>query len=231
MYWLEQTQKDLPAADDWLNSNERLRLRAMRFPKRRDDWRLGRWTAKRAAATWLNLPHGPEVLANIEIRAAASGAPEVLVANQPAPFALSLSHRSGVALCALAEPEAEVGCDLEAIEDRDAAFLADYFTAGEQALVAAAPAADRARTLTLLWSGKESVLKGLRTGLRLDTRFVVVRPAAATYDDTWSHLQAWYAGRLFQGWWREAGGLVRTLVAARDSAEPCELRLSPRALA
>jgi 4'-phosphopantetheinyl transferase len=223
MYWLEQKQPDVPAADDWLNANEQLRLAAMRFPKRRDDWRLGRWTAKRAVAAWLKLSEDPRVLATIEIRAAASGAPEVLVVNRPARFELSLSHRSGVALCALAEPAA--GCDLEVIEHRDGAFLADYFTVEEQELVAAAPVAERARLLTLLWSGKESVLKALRTGLRLDTRCVVVRPAATPgCDEPWHRLAAWYAGRLFQGWWREAEGLVRTLMADRDSAEPCELR-------
>ena len=51
VYWLEQTEEDLPAEDDWLNASEMARLSGMRFPKRRVDWRLGRWTAKRALVT------------------------------------------------------------------------------------------------------------------------------------------------------------------------------------
>ena len=55
-HWLEQTEADLPAANDWLSAGERLRLDGMRFAKRHADWRLGRWTAKRALAAYLNLP-------------------------------------------------------------------------------------------------------------------------------------------------------------------------------
>ena len=50
------------------------------------------------------------------------------------------------------------------IEPRSDAFVADYFTIEEQALVARASAADRDRILALLWSGKESALKALREG-------------------------------------------------------------------
>ena len=85
----------------------------MRFAKRRDDWRLGRWTAKRALAAYLNLPSNPQTLADIEIRPAPSGAPEVFVANKPAAVTISLSHRGGVAACAVAPSGMELGCDLE----------------------------------------------------------------------------------------------------------------------
>ena len=71
-----------------------------------------------------------------------------------------------------------MGCDLEMIEPRSDAFVADYFTVEEQALVARASAADRSRLLALLWSAKESALKALRAGLRLDTRCVIVIPCA-----------------------------------------------------
>ena len=74
--WLEQTEADVPAENDWLNASEAARLNAMRFAKRRADWRLGRWTAKRALAVCLNLPFDRRALAGIEIRSAPSGAPE-----------------------------------------------------------------------------------------------------------------------------------------------------------
>jgi hypothetical protein len=46
--WLEQTQADVPGADDWLSASEAILLNDRRIAKCRADWRLGRWTAKRA---------------------------------------------------------------------------------------------------------------------------------------------------------------------------------------
>jgi phosphopantetheinyl transferase (holo-ACP synthase) len=71
------------------------------IPKRRADWRLGRWTAKHAVAACLNLPDEPSTFADIEIRAASSGAPEVFLQDRQAEIAISLSHSSGTALCTL----------------------------------------------------------------------------------------------------------------------------------
>ena len=187
VYWLEQTEADLPAENDWLSASERLRLDGMRFAKRHADWRLGRWTAKRALAAYLNLPSHPQHLADIEIRSAPSGAPEVFIANQPAGVAISLSHRAGVAACAITLSGAELGCDLEIVEPRSDAFIADYFATEEQALIERTSAAERSLLLALLWSGKESALKALRTGLRLDTRSVTVRPVAPRCTETGAH--------------------------------------------
>ncbi len=204
VYWLEQTLAGIPPADDWLTAPELERLHTMRFPKRRDDWRLGRWTAKRAVAAYLGT-----AMPVIEIRSAPSGAPEVWIADAPAPLTISLSHRAGVALCALAEPDTGLGCDLEVVEERSSGFLTDYFTAEEQALVAEAPPAERPRLVTLLWSAKESVLKALRVGLRFDTRSVVVEPILHSRG-SWHPLRARFDDRPFCGWWRAADGLVRT---------------------
>src|SRR5664280_1379890 len=95
VYWLEQTEADLPAENDWLSTSEVTRLNGMRFAKRHADWRLGRWTAKRALALYLNLSSHPQALTDIEVRPAPSGAPEVFIANPPAGIAISLSHRAG----------------------------------------------------------------------------------------------------------------------------------------
>ncbi|MCW5979770.1 MAG: 4-phosphopantetheinyl transferase family protein [Bryobacteraceae bacterium] len=114
---------------------------------------------------------------------------------------------------------AALGCDLERIEPRSPAFLADFLNAEEQALVDGAPEQDRPRLVTLLWSAKESALKALRAGLRLDTRRVTVALAEALAD--WSPLHVRCSGqRIFQGWWRCAGGFVLTLVADPPPAPP-----------
>jgi len=227
VHWLEQTSANLPAADDWLSAGEAMRLSAMRFAKRRGDWRLGRWTAKRAVSFYLNLPADPQSLARIEIRPASSGAPEVFLGNVPAPVTISISHREGRAACAIAGPLVGLGCDLEIVEPRSDAFAADYFTAAEQTWVARAPAADQPRLLALLWSAKESVLKALREGLRLDTRRVTVDPIDARPSagaNSWRPLAAQYAGQDFHGWWQQAGKLVRTMVAAPAPSSPLAFR-------
>src|SRR5690242_1248919 len=125
VHWLEQTQSDVPLHDDWLAASEALRLSGMRFAKRSSDWRLGRWTAKRALSAYLELPADAESLARIEVRSAASGAPEVFYRERPAGVAISLSHRAGTAVCAVAAADSIIGCDLELIEPRSYAFIAD----------------------------------------------------------------------------------------------------------
>lgn len=247
VYWLEQTEEDVPVEGDWLSPGELAQLNAMRFAKRRADWQLGRWTAKHAVAACLGPSDDHSLLAKIDLRPAASGAPEVFFANKPAPVTISLSHREGIAVCAIALESGALGCDLEMIETRSDAFLRDYFTVEEQELVAETPEDDRCRLVTLLWSAKESALKALGTGLRIDTRSVRVLPPslgrrrtgsgeagireAAPGKQPTESLEPWLPlqvrcaqGQCFNGWWRQAGWFVRTVLAA-------ELPLPPTVLA
>ena len=233
VYWLEQTARNVPAANDWLSEREAVFLSGLRFPRRSSDWRLGRWTAKQAVAHSLNMSVQRDALAGIEIRPAASGAPEVFFANQPMSVTISLSHRDGAAVCALVLSRAALGCDLELIEPRSEAFVTDYFTSEEQALVAQAP--DRSRLLALLWSAKESALKALGMGLRLDTRCVAVvgNPYSGSEREVcpsgqWYPLQVAYdRDEIFHGWWRQTGNHLQTLVANPQPSPPIALRTDP----
>jgi len=219
VYWLEQTEADVPAGDDWLCDGEVACLGRLRFAKRRGDWRLGRWTAKRAVAAYLKMPGCP---ANLEIRAAPSGAPEVYLQSRPAAVAISISHRAGMAACAVSPVGAALGCDVEIVEPRSDAFAADYFTAEEQSLVAQA-GADRYGLLALLWSGKESALKALGEGLRLDTRCVAVRPLDvrdSSGERIWRPMQVGHSSEIFHGWWQRTGDVVRTFVSSPVSGPP-----------
>jgi 4'-phosphopantetheinyl transferase len=224
IYWLEQGDADIPAEDNWLSSSEVTRLKTMRFVKRRNDWRLGRWTAKRALAIYFDRPTDPQVLASIELRPAQSGAPEAFFANHPMQVAVSLSHRAGTAICALASPGTALGCDLELIETRADSFLMDYFTSAEQALVVKLPAVEQPRLVTLLWSAKESALKALRVGLQQDTRNVTV-----TFGDVrdavcgWQPLQVrHFNGQIFRGWWQQ-NAFVKTVVSSLPPLPPTAL--------
>lgn len=215
-YWLEQAEADAPTGNRWLSEEERARLAGMCFHKRWAEWRLGRWTAKRAVAWWLNLSGDIRSLQDLEIRAAPSGAPEVFLFNERVPVSLSLSHRADQALCAVASSGAILGCDLELVEVRDDSFVTDFFTTHEQALLDRAPVNERAALATLLWSAKESALKALQVGLRVDTTSVDVSPNKPSYlteRDQWSPLLVrCFESRILRGWWRSSGDMIRTLV-------------------
>ena len=219
--WLEQSRADVPAGDEWLSAGEAARLAGIRFEKRRQDWRLGRWTAKRTVAAWLGSGESPADLARIEIRATASGKPQVFLEGRPAPVSISISHSAGVAACAVASGGTSLGCDLETIEPRSGAFVRDYFTAAETTAVQQAVEDERRLLVTLIWSAKESALKALGQGLRLDTRAVEVS-ADASPDAAWARLQVRCrsAGRIFEGWWKAGEGFVRTIVAEPPVGAP-----------
>jgi 4'-phosphopantetheinyl transferase len=222
-YWLEQTEADVPLNSRWFSAVEMSRFESLPFEKRQRDWRLGRWTAKRAVASCLKIPNDVYLFAEIEIRAAPSGAPYVLFFNQPAAISISLSHRAGYALCVVGSSRASLGCDLELVEPRDRSFLADFFTENEQNLVAQAPADEQPLLATLLWSAKESALKALHVGLRLETTCLDVCPtyisrrwmdgADQNADIAWLPLSLHKSdGQVLSGCWRCANNMVRTVV-------------------
>ena len=248
VYWLEQSVADVPGPPAWLSTKEATRLGSFRFAKRHADWQLGRWTAKLALATHWKLTAQPDILADIEIHSAPSGAPEVFFESEPADVSISLTHRDGRAMCAIGPADTALGCDLEIIEARSDGFIADYLSADEQALVARVSPSERPLLVTLLWSAKESALKALRTGLRLDTRCITVElhdsvqpaeegpsPKNASFnsrlimgDRCWSTLQVLDPqGEIFHGWWQvDSANLLRTLVASPPPNQPILLNVS-----
>ena len=220
IHWLEQREADLPEGNDWLSASELIQLGTLRFPKRRADWLLGRWTAKLAVCAYLGRSTSHETLRVVEIHPAESGAPLVFVASEPARISISISHRDGVAMCAVAPPNTRLGCDLELIEAHSEVFIRDYFTEEEQRAIQAASEEDRHRMATLMWSAKESALKALGVGLRADTRSVSVRVAEqTTADANWNALRVQMNDRPgFEGWWNQSERLIRTIVAPYGAA-------------
>lgn len=226
LYWLIQTHDDLPPDDDWMAASERAVLETLRFERRRTSWRLGRWTAKCALSAFLTPTRGSVLPATLAVLASESGAPTPYLYDDPLPAALSISHRNGLACSAVAPSGVALGCDLEAIEPRTDRFVADYFTADEQAMVGTKPDADHAFWANLIWSAKESALKALQTGLRLDTRRVEVEvlppiPSSAP----WHPLSVQYPDQdhTFEGWYRRFERHVLTVVATPSPTLPISL--------
>ena len=193
--------RDVPESDEWLGPRERECARRLGLPRRRAAWRAGRWAAKRAVAECMALEPG-----RVEILPAADGAPEAWAGDELLPVSVSLSHRDGVAAAVAAPRGYDAGCDVEVVEPRSAGFAADWFTAEERAAVERAAPSARDELVALIWSAKESVLKVLRTGLRVDTRSVEVALARDGFEaDT--------AERTICGWWKRDGRFVITAAA------------------
>jgi phosphopantetheine--protein transferase-like protein len=110
-----------------------------------------------------------------------------------------------------------VGCDAELIEPRSRSFVADFFSRQERDAVDHAQADRRALTTTLIWSAKESVLKALQEGLRLDTRSVVVDIPLEGHDTPglWHRFTArdTNGSQSFSGWWLLADHYVYTVAS------------------
>ncbi len=170
-----EVPRSLPRETTWLSKGERARLASMRFPRRRHDFRLGRWTAKRALARRFGLSESLPSLGEIEIRAGERGAPRAFLGGEAMDCDVSLSHRQGAVLFAIGPRGSRVGCDVEWIEERSQAFVATFLSAAERRWLSGLSPAARSGGANLLWSAKESALKALGTGLDVDLRQVEVR--------------------------------------------------------
>ena len=225
--WLIRHLDDVPDDDSWLTAEERRVLTRFTVPKRRADWRLGRWTAKTAVSRVLAVD--PR---RVAVVAAADGAPEAMLDGALLAMSLSISHRAGVGLAVVSDGSV-VGGDLELIEHRSNAFVREWFGPHEQALVFAAKAEGRRDEVAcLLWSVKEAAAKVLRGGLRLPFRNASVtlesdlgngelgRPGDGWHRST----VGWPSeGRAISGWWRIADSFVHAIAGDPDCGVPTEL--------
>ena len=203
----------VPLHDDWLTDAERRVRQGLAVPKRASDWRLGRWVGKEAVGRALGAPHLPPD--QVEILASSGGAPVVTVrsAGDRTDVCISLSHAWGMGFAAAARGPLRIGCDVEAVRPRSDAFVSDYFTAPEAQRVRQAPPADQPTWANLVWSAKESALKALGEGLRLDTRAVEVMLTDQESFDGWrAFTAATPGGGTLHGHWRASGGFVWTFV-------------------
>jgi phosphopantetheinyl transferase len=133
-----------------------------------------------------------------------------------------------------------LGCDLELIEARSDSFIADYFTEYEQTIIAQGRGDQRDQLVTTLWSAKESALKALQVGLRVDTRSVQIRLSPhdtkraeqrnENESDCLSSLclpkewHPWQAhcqnAQVLYGWWSCSTSLVRTIATIKVALPP-----------
>jgi 4'-phosphopantetheinyl transferase len=233
VHWLLESNDNLQEPPEaFLSAAELEHFRRFRFEKRRAEWLLGRWTAKRLVqAVLLRATHEIAARRALEIYNDAQGAPHLRVwsdrASARAALAdmeLTISHSQGRALCACRAGvpgggTVGLGADLEWVERRESYFARDYFTPAEQARVQAA-GPDHDLLVTTIWSAKEAVLKALHKGLSMDTRAVEI--CIAPFDPVpaqWTPFEITTTPHVtegWRGWWRAQENFVLTLVSGAD---------------
>lgn len=218
--------RELPPGEAWLRSRERAALVRLRAPRRRRDFRLGRFVAKRALAL-LEGREGIEAALRFEVRPAPGGVPTAFRDGARLDVALSIAHSDGWAAAGVQRGRGPLGCDLERVEGRSPAFVEDYFTSREQEFVAAVGERDRALRATLVWSAKEAVMKALGEGLRLPPSAVEALPTLSPGSPagwrTFSvSLASGPAG--LRGFWRDTGGFVLTVAGGPDEPRLVDAR-------
>lgn len=225
----------------FLSASERQVLAGLRFPKRRREWLLGRWTAKHLLQRSHPAYHSLALPA-ITVGNDADGAPYLSIEGKGRlSMSLSISHRDDRAFCALSPTlPPSIGADLERIEPRDPAFVRDFFTFNEAERVWTCPSSRRDTLITVVWSAKESVLKALRHGLRVDTRSVEILHVAGL-EETLAVLQQtpdpmWYEIQIrctlpgtapLDAWWRPWDRYVLTMATCGpESSTRCKVAQS-----
>ena len=235
IYWmLVDSHPMVLEAQEVLSPFELQKYSTFRFPKRRDEWMLGRWTAKRLMHSIPDYQHYG--LDQIEIRNTPQGAPYLQLPERATPAeCLTISHSGNLALCALSTGlNLRIGIDLENIEGRTETFVLDYFTHAERQLVNKVPVEARAEVVTLIWSAKESMLKALGTGLHRDTRSVEVRSLnglrhSGTDHGNWQKIQVREqpsGERAWSAWWQRRDPYILTLAgfaAMREEIQSAQL--------
>jgi 4'-phosphopantetheinyl transferase len=210
--WIVLPAGEEPAGRALLTQRERCLYQALRFPRRRHKWLLGRIAVKKLLGPLLSVDDTAITTLNEP-----SGAPFVEIDGVGRlDWAISISHRAAWGAAAVARPPVRaLGIDIETVEPRSDAWLADYFTSREmQDVAAAGPKRDQLVALT--WSAKESMLKALGVGLRLDTRTIEVR-APSVIAQAWAPLSLSLSGEaradgIVSGYCRAGPGYVLTAV-------------------
>jgi len=225
--WWSAGLEHVPSVDDWMEDREIERLATMNYTKRRSESKLSRYCAKTTVAMAIGRGTDPSSLRSISIRNAPDGAPETHVDDHDNELVIAMTDRADWAVAAVMDGRNRIGCDLELVEPRSAAFVQDYFTTSERSSTNGA--VEPPLVANLIWSAKESALKVLRTGLRRDTRTVEVSFEAGNSAGEWRPLVVKaIEGETMPGWWIRYGEFVLTVVAAVATSVPSSLEQPPR---
>lgn len=155
------------------------------------------------------------------------GSPQTLILGDRAPFSLSISHSQSIAMCCIYAEGFNLGCDIEYIEERSEAFVADYFTEDELKMMRDSEHSKKNIVSNLIWSAKESALKTLREGLRLDTRSVSFTCDAIDFSSEWFPIKIQVNNTsTLHGWGRIGERFVQTIACEQPTTKPVRISIN-----
>lgn len=165
-----------PRAAELLVGGEAEYYGGLKFPKRRNEFLLGRWAAKSAVAAWIERPQ----LDAIEIVPGVFQQP-VVHASQREPVAVTLAHSRSITLALATGAGHPVGIDVEDFEPQQTEVIRTQV--GRREIPAAAGELENeAHRLLLIWAAKEALSKALRSGLTCP--FEILAVDSPTIDST-----------------------------------------------
>jgi len=136
------------------------------FPKRQQEWVLGRAVAKDAVRHWLSQRTGSDMLhpAAFSIASDANGRPFVnRLPGAGIKPSVSIAHSQSRAIAVAYD--GDVGVDIEVIAERDESFLTAFTTASEREMLTSFPPEERPAWVTRFWCAKEAAGKLRGTGV------------------------------------------------------------------
>lgn len=149
----------LEACEGLLSPDERARAARMLLASRREAFVVARGLLRTLTGRYAGLPPG-----DVRFTYTALGRPS-LAADAPS-LQFSVSHSGGQVLLAFAG-QARVGVDIERVRTSAGsdAIARRFFTAGEQAELAALAGPDRLEAFFACWTRKEALLKAVGLGI------------------------------------------------------------------
>jgi hypothetical protein len=172
----------------WLTERDRDELSRWRAPRRRQDWLLGRFVAKKALIQWLKkspltvqrdpgmplIPEMPRIagisqipeMHDIQILSRSPDsskgiAPQVTIGQTPLSAGFSLSHADDVIAVAFSpNPDCQLGIDLVSSRPLSGSFLRSWYTDSEQQALIDGDELEPLR----YWAAKEAAFKAFPPG-------------------------------------------------------------------
>jgi phosphopantetheinyl transferase len=206
--------------DKYFSLEEQTEYSRFRVIKRQFEWISSRIISKKMIHQILkrekiNFP-------DIRIQKEETGQPYIYITGQGRlEGKFSLSHSNGYVFCGYSpEKNLKFGLDLEKIEARSLEFVQDYFSSQEIERYQVLDVKDKDEYTTMVWSGKEAVLKTLGLGLSIDTRKVEIIPS----EDS-SRLIGWNSCLVkvenkmnlnMNVYWQKIDGFIRTICVPED---------------
>lgn len=188
IFWKCQNMKDIPTDQSWLSGLELEQYQRLRFPKRQRDWLSGRYVGKSLLKS-VHFDDNSNSLNHLSIQNEPGGAPFIQYHQDRLVGSLTLSHRGSYAAAAWCDDEdVTIGIDLEVVENKTTGFIEDYFSYREAEALFVLTEEKRDVVASLLWSGKEAILKALKIGLRIDTRKLIFEIPEIQHEERWSRI-------------------------------------------